>query len=307
MKVIFMGTPDFSCPTLQKLIESNHEILAVYTQQPKHANRGMKIFKSKIHQLAENNNLKVETPSSLKADIEKNNFKNYNADIAIVAAYGMLLPKEILEGTKLGCINIHPSKLPRWRGAAPLQRALINGDKETSVCIMQMDEGLDTGDIILEKHLKLNSEINLEELHNLCADIGAELTLEALEKIESGKFTRKKQSEVGVAYATKITKQDELINFDKPAEEIHNQIRGISPYPGAYFKMDGKKYKIFKSEFTSNNSNDKAGTIINTDFEIACSSGSLKPLVIQKEGKKAVPIKDFLNGNKIESGKFIQD
>ena len=186
MKIIFMGTPDFSVPTLKALLDHQFEILCVYTQKPKLANRGLKITKSKIHELADSYNLKLETPDSLKTPEEHIKFKNFKADIAIVAAYGMLLPKEILEGTKLGCINIHPSSLPRWRGAAPLQRTIMSGDKTSSVCIMKMDEGLDTGDIILEEKFEIPENANCGWLHDYCANLGADLTIKTLTLFKNG-------------------------------------------------------------------------------------------------------------------------
>lgn len=306
MKIIFMGTPQFACPALQKVISNgDHEIVAVYTQKPKQANRGMKIIKSAIHQLADNNNLHVETPTTLKNEEEQQKFQNFNADLAIVAAYGMLLPQEILDGTKHGCINIHPSKLPRWRGAAPLQRTLISGDKETEICIMQMDKGLDTGDVLISENLPLNEDVTLGELHDKCAEIGAKLTIETIDAIQNNSLIATPQSDEGVTYANKLTKNDELINFENDKEIIHNQIRAISPYPGAYFKLSGKKYKIFRSkyrDFQNNEEQKPAGTIINDRFEIACNNGVISVLEIQKEGKKRVNIKDFLNGNKFDIG-----
>lgn len=302
MKVIFMGTPDFACPTLERLMESDNEILAVYTQPPKQANRGMKIFKSKIHQLAEKNDLHIETAQSLKSKEEQDKFKNFHADIAIVAAYGLLLPKEILEGTKYGCINIHPSKLPRWRGAAPIQRTLMAGDKVTAVCIMQMDEGLDTGNILQEKDFDIDSSITAGELHDMLANEGAELTIKVLDRFKEGKVNSKHQSHEGVTYAKKLSKEDEKIDFNKVAHSVHDQIRALSPYPGAFFELEGVKYKVLKSEFLNENFKSEPGTIINKDMHIACKTGVIKVLIIQKEGKKPLTIKDFLNGNKITVG-----
>lgn len=323
MKIIFMGTPDFAVPALKELIASPHEIVAVYTQTPKAANRGMKISKSKVHEVAEANNLKVFTPTTLKSAEEQNNFKDFNADIAVVAAYGMLLPKEILIGTKYGCINTHPSLLPRWRGAAPLQRTLIEGDKKSAVCIMKMDEGLDTGDIILQENFDIPASWNLENLHNYCAEVGAKLTLKAIAQIADGSAKYIKQSETGVLYAKKIKKEDELINFNNSGEKIINQIRGLSHFPGAYFIYEGLRYKIFEAEFLparhceesllrSNpektftglpnsqdvNLNDETNLAINDKFQIACADGLICPKVIQKEGKTKMKIEDFLKGLK---------
>ena len=297
-----MGTPDFACPTLSKLLDSEHEIVAVYTQAPKQANRGMKIFKSKIHQLAEENNLNIEIPTSLRNPEEQDKFKKYNADIAVVAAYGMLLPPEILVGTKYGCINIHPSDLPRWRGAAPLQRTIMAGDTKTKICIMQMDEGLDTGDIILSEDLNIDEVMNVGQLHDITAEIGARMTIEALSSIEQENVSLEKQNIKGVTYANKINKNDEKIDFNQDVKFIFNQIRGLSPYPGAYFNLEGKKYKIFEATYTEEKHNQSNGKIIGNDFSIACNKGIIHPTVIQKEGKKKTPITDFLRGNKVIIG-----
>lgn len=297
-----MGTPDFACPALLDLINSEHEVMAVYTQPPKQANRGMKVIKSKIHQLADENSLNVQTPKSLKAIQEQEVFKSYNADIAVVAAYGLLLPTEILEGTKLGGINIHPSKLPRWRGAAPIQRTLMSGDQDTAICIMQMNEGLDTGDVLLRKDYKLSDDITAGELHDKLANDSGKMILETINLISQNRIEAKPQGKEGITYANKITKNDEKIDFSKSAKEVHNQIRGLSPYPCAYLTIDNKKYKIFKSRLNNKINAEKAGTIINDSFEISCKSGSISILEIQKEGKKRVPIEDFINGNKFPIG-----
>lgn len=301
-----MGTPDFAVPALNRLIKSNHEIIAVYTQKPKAAGRGMEVKKSKVHEVAEANNIKVYTPDSLKSDEEKNNFKNLNADIAVVAAYGMLLPKEILQGTKHGCINIHPSLLPRWRGAAPLQRTIMAGDNHTAVCIMQMNEGLDTGDIILKEEFDIPDSTNVGWLHDKCAEIGAELTLKAIEQISTGTAKYIKQSEQGVTYAKKITKEDEKIDFNKNGNEILNQIRGLSPYMGANFILNNKKHKIFEAEFILfKNTSDELGKILNDQFHISCKDGCIVPKTIQKEGSKKMSIEEFLRGNKTPVGTII--
>ncbi len=305
MKVIFMGTPDFAVPTLKKLIESEHEIVGVFTQKPKAAARGLKIIKSAVHELAEKHHLDVFTPESLKIPIEQEKFKNLQADIAVVVAYGMLLPKEILEAPKHGCINLHPSLLPRWRGAAPLQRTIMTGDRHTAVCVMKMDEGLDTGDVILKEEFDIPPTADLGWLHDKCAELGAELVLKTLYTIENLKPKYTKQSEHGVVYAKKITKQDELINFHDSGEDIINKIRALSPYPGAYFILDGVKYKLFEAEFATTSalmSELDSGVIINNEFHIDCSDGVIIPKIIQKEGKARMKIEDFLRGNKITPG-----
>ncbi len=300
MKIIFMGSPSFAIPTLNKLAESkNHKVVAAYSQPPKPARRGMDIAKSRVHMRAEELSIPIYTPASLKNEAEQQEFKNLKADIAVVAAYGLLLPKQILEGTKFGCINIHPSTLPRWRGAAPIQRAVMAGDKETSVCIMKMDEGLDTGDIYAETFYDIPSDASARDMHDLLAEQGAELLLKVLDNFENYSSKLKKQSTEGVEYAKKITPADEIIDFNNQAEFIYNQIRGLSPYPGAYFMCNGSKYKVFSSNF-SIGTNLKAGEIITekNKINIACKNGFIEPLIIQKEGKKKMEISEFLKGNK---------
>lgn len=300
MRIIFMGSPSFAIPTLNKLAESkNHEVVAVYTQAPKSAQRGMRIFKSKVHTRAEELNIPVFTPASLKDETEQQEFKDLNADIAVVAAYGLLLPKPILEGTKHGCINIHPSKLPRWRGAAPIQRAIMAGDKDTSICIMKMDEGLDTGDIYAEEFHEIPPDASAREMHDLFAEKGADLLLKVMDKFGHYSAKAKKQSTEGVEYAKKILPTDEIIDFNNPAEFIHNQIRGLSPYPGAYFIHKGSKYKVLSATY-SIGTNLEPGEILTekNNISIACKDGFIEPLVIQKEGKKKMEIKEFLKGNK---------
>ena len=307
MKIIFMGTPDFAVPALKALHNSTHEILCVYSAAPKPARRGMNLMKSKIHQVADELGLNVLTPLSLKSTDAQIQFKNFSADVAVVVAYGLLLPKEILEGTKFGCINIHPSLLPRWRGAAPIQRAVMSGDSETGCCIMQMNEGLDTGDIILQKNIPLPQNATSGIMHDILAGIGTELLLEALDKIENGTVAPTKQSEAGVTYAKKLIAEEEKLDFTQNVIELHNKIRGLSPYPASYFMLDGMKYKVFEAEFRQTAHSEQLGKITNEKFEIACNSGFITPLLIQKEGKKLTSIKDFINGNKGLTGKIINE
>jgi methionyl-tRNA formyltransferase len=308
MRVIFMGSPDFALPSLKKLIDSKHDICAVYTQPPKPANRGMKMLKSKIHQLAEENNIKVETPKSLRNKESQYIFQNYKADIAIIVAYGLILPNEILQGTKYGCLNLHPSLLPRWRGAAPLQRQIMAGDKKSAICIMKMDEGLDTGDIYSQYEFEISDNMNVGDLHDFTADKGAEMLISAIDKIEQNEGIKNltPQSSEGVTYANKINKEDEIIDFNKSGEEIINQIRGLSPYPGAFTVFEGKKFKIFEAEFDNIEELDDEkyinGQIIDNSFYIKCINGIVKPISIQKEGKKRMNIEDFLRGNNIKVG-----
>ncbi len=302
MKIIFMGTPDFAVPTLQSLINSKHEIVGVYTKPPKPAGRGYQEVKSKIHEIAEQNNLPLFTPTTFKEPRNVEQFHSLQADIAVVVAYGLILRKDILEAPKFGCINVHPSKLPRWRGAAPIQHTILAGDKGTAVCVMQMDEGMDTGDIILQEDLIISQEMTAKELHDKTSEIGARLVLQTLEQIERGETKRTKQSEEGLIYATKITRDLEAINWYKSAEEIYNQIRTFSPRPGAYFKYNGEIIKIISAKFSNVNSQHNAGLVIDDNLSIACGAGILTPTLLQREGKKMIYADAFLRGFPIPKG-----
>lgn len=302
MKVIFMGTPHFAVPALKKLIESEHEVVAVYTKPPKEAGRGYQLQKSPIHELAELNNLKVYTPATFKLQENVDEFLAIDADIVVVAAYGLILRKVILEAKKHGCINIHPSKLPRWRGAAPIQHTILSGDKDTSVCIMQMDEGLDTGDIIAEKSFDIDFNMTAYQLHDKCAEIGGEMVLEVLESVQNGTIQPKMQSDVGVTYANKITKDDEKIDWSKSAFEINCKIRTLTPRPSAYFEYKGEKIKIIQADVIDKPSDASAGTVIDSEFTIATGNGFLRPTLLQREGRKMIYTDAFLRGFEIKIG-----
>jgi methionyl-tRNA formyltransferase len=291
-----MGTPDFAVPALEKLIASKHEILTCYTQPPRASGRGQKLQNSPIQNLAQKHNISVETPLSLKSIEEQTKFKNLNADIAVVVAYGMLLPKTILDATQYGCINIHPSTLPRWRGAAPIHRTIMAGDAQTSICIMQMDEGLDTGDIIAQIDMALDDKVTSGELHDKLGKEGAELLLATLEKVEQGTITRSKQKKEGVTYAKKISKEEALINWQKSGAEILNQIRALNPYPAAYFVYNDERIKIFSATFTKQKHDYELGKIIDQNLTIVCSNGLLHPTIIQRPGKNKMPVEEAVKG-----------
>ena len=296
MKVVFMGTPDFAVPALQKLIESNHEIIGVYTKPPKPAGRGYQEIKSKIHLLAEQNGLNVYAPTTLKSELNFNQLAALQPDVIVVAAYGLILPKNVLELSKFGAINIHPSKLPRWRGAAPIQHTILAGDKDTSVCIMQMDEGLDTGDILLQKELQVPHDMTAYELHDIAAKIGGDMVLEVLSQFESNTANPQKQTEEGLVYASKLTREDEAIDWTKSAFEINCQIRTFTPRPGAYFKFNNEIIKIIKATYDDSVHTHKAGEVLDDNLSIACGKGVLKPLLLQREGKKQIYTDAFLHG-----------
>jgi len=287
-----MGTPDFAVPCLKKLIDSKHEVLAVFTKEPKQANRGMKIQKTAIHELALENDLKVFTPKSLKTEFE--NIKSLNPDVIVVVAYGLILPKEILEFPKYGCINIHPSLLPRWRGAAPIQRAIMAGDKETGVCVMQITEGLDDGDVLACEKFPITKELNIQDLHDKSSAIGGVLILKVLENLNS--ISGEKQNDKLATYAKKIEKSECKITWSKTADEIDRQIRGLGFFLGTYFEYKGERIKILKAKICDEISKENSGTVLE-NFKIVCGDGKIiQPLILQREGKKKTQLKEFLKG-----------
>lgn len=312
MKIIFMGTPEFAVPALNALIGSKHKVLAVYSQPPRPAGRGHKLQKSPVHEIAEKNNIPVYTPETLKNPETQKQFKDIGADAAVVAAYGLLLPKPILEACRFGCINIHPSLLPRWRGAAPIQRAIMAGDKETGVCIMQMNEGLDTGDVLLtEKYNLYDKSIGLfypfdsHTVTDSLARISAKLIVEAMDKIESGETKATPQSNDGVTYAKKITKEDSKIDWKKSALEIEAQIRGLAPKPGAYFVYKGDNIKVTEAESLDEKNSLEPGTV-QENLVVKCGAGSLKLLKLQRPGKNLLNSTEFSKGFPIPAGNKLE-
>jgi methionyl-tRNA formyltransferase len=304
MKVIFMGTPEFAVPSLQAIINTNHTVQAVFTQMPKPKGRGYEVTISPIHALADNYNIPVYTPKTLRNEEIQNQIDNIEADIIVVVAYGFIIPKQILESKKYGCLNIHPSRLPRFRGAAPLQRTIMAGDKETSVCIMQMDEGLDTGDIILEEVFALPEDITLPELHDKCSKLGAELLIKVLDNIDS--LPRTRQAEEGVTYAHKISKEEAKIDWSQSAFTIDCKIRGLNPWPGTYFTYKGEQIKILKAKYEDIPHEHTSGTVLSNDLKVACGQGVLTLLELQRPGKKTLKTQEFLLGFPIKAGEMLE-
>jgi methionyl-tRNA formyltransferase len=298
-----MGTPEFAVPALKKLI-THHEVMAVFTQRPKAKGRGLNLAKSPIHQLAFEHQIPVYTPSTLRNDETINLINKINADIIVVIAYGFIVPKAILDAKKYGCLNIHPSDLPRHRGAAPLQRTIIEGDQRSSVCIMRMDAGLDTGDILMKEDFDLEERTTLEELHNKCANLGAELLIKTLANIDN--IVPMKQSSEGVTYAHKLTKEEGRINWQDSAYSIDCKIKGMNPWPGVYFSYNDKIIKIIEAEYVNKSHDFTLGTVISDKLEIACGNGILRVKVLQQEGKRALPISEFLRGTNILMGVILK-
>lgn len=308
LRVIFMGTPDFSVPALSEILNAGHELVAVYTQPPRPAGRGMGARKSPIHALADDLGLPVFTPEQLKSEAEQERFANHGADVAIVVAYGLILPKEVLDAPVHGGLNLHASLLPRWRGAAPIQRAIMAGDNETGVMIMRMDEGLDTGPVCLGERVTIGADMAAGELHDMLARQGGDLLVRALAALERGSLDCKPQTQEGVTYAKKIEKAETRIDWTRPASEVHNHIRGLSPWPGAWFEMEfgGKteRVKVLRAERASGSG--APGSLIADSLTIACGSGAVRLLQLQRAGKKPMERQEFLRGVDIAPGVVLR-
>lgn len=298
MKLVFMGTPEFSCPTLKKLIaDPDFEIVGVYTREPQIAGRGHKLQNSSIHNLALQHGLKIFTPKSLRNAAAQKEFIDLNADVAVVVAYGLILPQEILDGTRLGCINIHPSLLPRWRGAAPIQRPILEGDKESGITIIKMDRGLDSGDMICQEKFTLDGSETYKDLANKLSEMGAEILLKTLKNLGNGNVASTKQDESLMTYAKKIEKSECEIDWSKSAEEIERKIRGLNGSLEAHFMHNGEKIKIFFAEILDKNSVENTpGEILDNRLAIQCGQGVIRPSILQRQGKKPMLLKEFLLG-----------
>lgn len=293
MKVVFMGTPDFAVPALRRLIKE-HNVVCVYTREPKISGRGNKLNKTPVHIVAEEYGIEVRTPKTLRTPEEQQKFAELNADVAVVAAYGLILPKAVLEAYPLGCLNIHASLLPRWRGAAPIQRCIEAGDKKSGVTIMQIAEGLDTGDMLLKGETTIDKNMTGEELHDALMNIGADLISEVLADIK--KFPPQKQDDNLACYAQKLEKEECKIDFNQPTEKLYNKIRAFNPYPAMYFEYDDERFKILQTEKVSVTA--QAGTIVKgiNELIIATSDGALKVLQIQRQGKRPMSSDELLRG-----------
>lgn len=305
LRIIFMGTPDFSVPTLRALVDAGHEIVAVYTQPPRPGGRrGLDLQKSPVHQAAELLGIPVLTPLNFKAEEDRATFREFNADVAVVVAYGLLLPDAILSGTRLGCYNGHASLLPRWRGAAPIQRAIMAGDAETGIMVMQMEKGLDTGPVALTARIPITPDMTAGALHDSLMLAGARLMREAMLKLEDGDLPVTPQPEEGVVYAAKIDKGETRIDFSRSSQDVHNHIRGLSPFPGAWFEMDiggkAERVKVLESQVASGMG--EAGSVLDDALTVACGSGAVRLLRLQKAGGKPMLADDFLRGTKVSVG-----
>jgi methionyl-tRNA formyltransferase len=297
MRLIFMGTPDFAVPTLDALVAAGHDVCAVYSQPPRPANRGKKLTPGAVHQRAEELGLAVRTPASLKTAEAQAEFAALNAQVAVVAAYGLILPQAILDAPTHGCLNVHGSLLPRWRGAAPVQRAILAGDAETGVCIMQMEAGLDTGPVRLEERTTVGDK-TAGGLTTELAELGAKLMVEVLSELPA--YPAAAQPDDGVTYAAKIDKAETRLDFSASAEVLERQVRAFNPVPGAWFEFDGERYKVLMAEITDVAGD--PGTVLDDQLTIACATGCIRPTLIQRAGKPAMPTADLLRGKAIPAG-----
>jgi len=298
LRLIFMGTPDFAVPTLLALADHGHEIAAVYTRAPKPAGRGMKLQATPVEQAARQLGIPVLTPKTLKTLEAEAEFRAHNADAAVVVAYGMILPQNILEAVPLGCFNLHASLLPRWRGAAPINRAIMAGDAESGVMVMKMDVGLDTGDVAMAERLAITDAMTAQDLHDALSPLGADLMVRAMGALERGRLQLTRQSEQGVTYAAKIDKAEARIDWTKSGREVLRHIHGLSPFPGAWFEItiDGEpvRIKVLRCELAKGSG--APGDLLDDQFTIACSDGAIRLLDVQRAGKQPMKAIDCLRG-----------
>lgn len=304
LRLVFMGTPEFSVPVLQALVDAGHDVAAVYTQPPRPAGRGMAETKSPVHRAAEALKLPVFTPLNFKALSDREAFAAHKADAAVVVAYGLILPKEVLAAPRLGCFNVHASKLPRWRGAAPIQRAIMAGDTVTAVDVMRMEAGLDTGAVCMEHEIAIGQQTTAGALHDQLSVAGAAVMIEALARLQEGTLKTTPQPEHGVTYAAKIDKSEARIDFSKPAELVLRHIHGLSPFPGAWFEIDhaGKveRIKVLKAELIDMSG--EAGSALDNQLTFGCGTGAVRFIDVQRSGKKPAPAAEFLRGFAVPRG-----
>jgi methionyl-tRNA formyltransferase len=300
MRLIFMGTPDFAVPTLIELAARGHEIAAVYTRAAKPAGRGMDLQRTPIEREARQLALPVRTPKTLKDDDEQKIFHAHNADAAVVVAYGLILPKPILEAPRLGCFNVHASLLPRWRGAAPINRAIMAGDAESGVTIMKMDEGLDTGAMAMAERAAIGADMTAGELHDALSRVGADLMLRVLAAAERDSLSLTPQPANGVTYAEKISKTETRTDWTKPWKQVHDHIRGLSPFPGAWFELDGVRVKVLRS--IRGESAGPPGILLDNRLTVACGDGAVQLVQVQRAGRQPMSADEFLRGTPVKAG-----
>lgn len=300
MRIIFMGSPEFAVPTLDALVVAGHDVIAVYTQPPRPAGRGKKLVPTAVETRARELGIEVRSPKSLRSEEEQAAFAALNADVAVVAAYGLILPKPILDAPQHGCLNVHGSLLPRWRGAAPVQRAIMAGDSETGITIMQMEAGLDTGPMLSTEKVSIDDKNALQLTEELSL-LGATMMVDVLADL--GSYPPITQPEDGVTYAAKITKDEARLDWSRPAADLQRHVQGLAPFPGAWFDYAGERIKVLQAEALSGSA--APGTVLDDDLNIACGQGTIRPLLVQRAGKGAMRSADLLRGFPIAVGTIL--
>lgn len=304
LRLIFMGTPDFAVPTLVELAGAGHEIVAVYSRAPKPKGRGMDLQDTPVAREAKRLGIPVLTPSTLRTPQAQAEFAAHGADAAVVVAYGLILPKAVLDAVPLGCFNLHASLLPRWRGAAPINRAVIAGDAASGVMAMKMEEGLDTGPIAMAERVAIGADMTAGELHDKLSSLGADLMLRAIGGLERGALTLTPQAAEGVTYASKIDKTETRIDWSKPWNEVHNHVRGLSPFPGAWFELDSEdapvRVKVLRT--TKGEGKGAPGTLLDDKLTVACGEGAIRILELQRAGRQPMKADEFLRGSPLRAG-----
>jgi methionyl-tRNA formyltransferase len=304
LRVIFMGTPDFAVPTLTEIIGQGHEVVSCYTRAPAQAGRGLELKPSPVQKAAERFGIPVFTPSTLKAPEAAEQIASHQADVAVVVAYGMILPQAILDLPELGCLNLHASLLPRWRGAAPIQRAVMAGDAESGVCVMKMEAGLDTGPVGMVERLQIGPDMTAGELHDQLAPLGADLMVRALAALGRGGLRFTPQPEEGVTYAAKIGNAEAKLNWARPAKQVHDLVRGLAPFPGAFAEVDlGKgpeRLKVLRTALAGGAA--ESGVLLDDEGTVACAEGAVKLLQVQRAGGRPVSGVEFLRGARLAAG-----
>ena len=307
LRVVFMGTPDFAVPTLSEIVGQGHEVVAVYTRAPAAAGRGMDLKPSPVHRMAERFGLPVLTPKTLRTEEAAETFRSHAADVAVVVAYGMILPKPVLDAPELGCLNLHASLLPRWRGAAPIQRAIMAGDPETGVAVMRMEEGLDTGPVAMAERVAIAPDMTAGELHDRLMGLGADLMVRALAALARGGLSFTPQPGEGVSYARKIANDEARINWGASAAGVHNQVRGLSPYPGGFFEADfgrgRERVRVLRTVLAEGSA--PPGTLLGAEGVVACGSGAVRLTQVQRGGRGPMSAGDFFRGVRVLSGAVL--
>jgi len=300
LRLVFMGTPDFAVPSLIELAVRGHDIAAVYTRAPKPAGRGMEMQVTPVEREARRLKLPVFTPRTLRDAEAQVTFQSHQADAAVVVAYGLILPKPVLDAPKLGCFNVHASLLPRWRGAAPINRAVMAGDAESGITIMKMDEGLDTGAMAMVDRAQITADMTAGDLHDLLSRLGADLMARTLAAVERASLTLTPQPAKGVTYAEKISKSETRVDWTRSWSEVHDHIRGLSPFPGAWFELDGVRVKVLRA--TKGEGSGAPGTLLDDRLTIACGDGAVRLTQVQRAGKQPMAAEDFLRGTPVKAG-----